>query len=149
MKISLRILGEIKVDDNIYRLNIDTTCEKIGADKITADTIAEIVEDTVTIMLQHLSVGVETRVSELGDLLCKKLDSVCGIAEDNRLVDLKFGEEGVEAMDFLLLFHEAVVLGDSSEGKFIHKIDFVRIVHMFILCLVSPLTNTSASEDLL
>jgi len=133
MKISLGILREIEVDDNIYRLNIDTTCKKIGADKVTADAIAEIVEHTVTIVLQHLGVGVETRVSELGDLLCKKLDSVGGIAEDDGLIYLQFGEEGVEAMNFLLLFHKAVVLGNSSKGELIHKVDFVRVVHVFIL----------------
>lgn len=144
MKISLCVLWEIEIDDNVYRLNINTTGEKIGADKVTANAIAEIVEDTVAIMLQHLGVRVKTRVSELGDLLCKKLDSICGIAEDDGLVDLKFGEEGVEAMNFLLLFHETVVLGDSSEGKFVHKIDFVRIVHVFILCRVSQLIKASA-----
>lgn len=137
MKISLCIFGEIKVDDHVHRLNINTTSEEIRADKITADAIAKIMEDTVTIMLQHLGVRVETRVSELGDLLCKKLDTVGGVAEDDRLVDLKLREEGVETMNFLLLLHEAVVLGDSTEGQFVHEIDFVRIVHVFILSLVS------------
>lgn len=46
-------------------------------------------EDSITMSLKHLGVRVETRVSEFGDLLGEKLDSVGRVAEDDRLVDLK------------------------------------------------------------
>lgn len=36
-------------------------------------------------------------------------------------------------MDLLLFFHEGVILGDTPQGKFVHKIDFVRVAHVFIL----------------
>lgn len=36
-------------------------------------------------------------------------------------------------MDFLLFFHECVVLGDTAESKFVHEVDFIRIVHVFVL----------------
>ena len=55
-------------------------------------------EDAIPVLLEHLGVDVEAGVAELGDLLGQKLDSVGGVAEDNRLVDLQLGEEGVEAV---------------------------------------------------
>ena len=39
--------------------------------------------------------------------------TVDGVAEDDRLVDLKLGEEGVEAVNFLALRHEGVELGNT------------------------------------
>lgn len=63
MEICLGILGEVKVDDDVDGLNIDTTGQQVGADKISAVTSAEVVEDAVTILLQHTSVRVETRVA--------------------------------------------------------------------------------------
>jgi len=45
-------------------------------------------EHAVTVLLVHLGVYVEARVAELGDLLREQLDSLRGVAEDNRLVDL-------------------------------------------------------------
>ena len=35
-------------------------------------------------------------------------------------------------MHLLLFFHEGVVLGDASKRKFIHKIDFVGVVHILV-----------------
>lgn len=46
-------------------------------------------EDSVPMSLEHLGVRIETRVAELGDLLCKEFDSVGRVAEDDRLVDLE------------------------------------------------------------
>ena len=40
-------------------------------------------------------------------------------------------------MDFLFFVYEAVVLRYTSEGELVHQIDFVRIVHMFVLGTVS------------
>ena len=59
MEVGLRVLWEIKVDDNIYGLNIDTTCEEIGADEVAADTITEIVKDAVTVRLEHFGMAVK------------------------------------------------------------------------------------------
>lgn len=55
MEIRLRVLGEVKVDDNIDRLDIDTSREEIRADEIAANTVAKVVEDTITMLLEHLS----------------------------------------------------------------------------------------------
>lgn len=62
MKIGLGILGEVKVDDNVDRLDIDTTGEKIRAYQVAADAIAEIVEYTISGLLGHLGMAVEARV---------------------------------------------------------------------------------------
>ncbi len=137
MKIGLRILREIEIDDYVDSLNVYTTGEKVRANEIAAYTVPEVMKYTVTIVLQHLGVRVKAGVSKLGDLLRKQLHSVCGVAEDDRLVDLKFGEQSIEAVDFLFLFYEAVVLCYTSKSELVHQIDFVRISHMFILRIVS------------
>lgn len=95
MQVSLGILWEVKVDDNVDCLNIDTASEQVGANKVAADTVTEVVEDSVTSCLKHASVTVEARVAEFGDLLGEKLNAVGRVAEDDRLVDLQLGEEGV------------------------------------------------------
>jgi hypothetical protein len=56
MEVGLRVLWEIKVDNNINSLDINATGEEVGADEITTDAIAEIVEDTVTVRLEHFGV---------------------------------------------------------------------------------------------
>lgn len=83
VKISLRVLGQVEVDDDVDSLDIDTTGQQIGANEVTADTLAEVVENAVTVGLEHLGMRIETRVSKLGDLLGEKFDTVCGVAEDN------------------------------------------------------------------
>ena len=60
MKIRLRILRKVEVDDHIHSLDIDTTSEKIGTDEITADAVAEVVEDAIAVGLEHFSMRVET-----------------------------------------------------------------------------------------
>jgi hypothetical protein len=47
------------------------------------------VENAITVGLQHLGVDEEARVAQLRDLLRQQLHSVDGVAEDDRLVDLK------------------------------------------------------------
>ncbi len=63
MQVCLGHLGEIKVDDNIHSLDVDTSGEQVWADQVTACTVAEIVEDTVTVILAHLGVDVEAWVA--------------------------------------------------------------------------------------
>ena len=60
MKIGLRVLREIEINDDVYRLDIDTAGEEVGAHKVTANALAEVVEDSVSVRLKHLRVGVET-----------------------------------------------------------------------------------------
>lgn len=46
-------------------------------------------EDPVTVVLEHLGVRVEARVSELGNLLGEEFDTVGRVTENDRLVDLQ------------------------------------------------------------
>lgn len=68
MEVCLGILGEIEVDDNVHGLDIDTASKKIRTHQVAADTISEIVENAVAVVLEHLCMRVETGVSELRDL---------------------------------------------------------------------------------
>ena len=63
MKIRFAILGEIKVDDNVYCLNIDATSKEVRADEVTAHAVAKVVENAITVRLQHFCMGVEARVA--------------------------------------------------------------------------------------
>lgn len=132
MEICLGVLGEVKVDDNVDRLDVDATGEEIGAYQVAAYTITEIVEDAIPGLLGHLSVTVEARVAQFGDLLGEQLDTVGRVAEDDGLVDLEFAEQSVQAVDLLLFFHESIVLGDTAQSKFIHEVDFVWAHHVLI-----------------
>lgn len=62
---------------------------RTGADQIAADAVAEIVEDAIPVLLEHLGVRVEARVAELGDLAGEEFDPVGRVAEDDGLVDLE------------------------------------------------------------
>jgi uncharacterized protein with von Willebrand factor type A (vWA) domain len=116
VEICLRILGEVKVDNDVNGLNIDTACEKVGTDKITADSIAEIVKDAIAVGLQHFRVGVEAGVAQLCDLFGKQFDAVGRVAENDGLVDLQLREKSIEAMDLLSFFDVCVVLGYTAKG---------------------------------
>jgi len=60
VKVRLRVLREIEVDDDIDCLDIYTASEEVGTDKVAADTLAEVVEDAVAVRLKHLGMRVET-----------------------------------------------------------------------------------------
>lgn len=133
VQVGFSVLGKIEVDDNVNSLNIDTTGEQVRADQVTAHAVPEVVENTVTSVLEHLGMRVEARVAKLGDLLGEKLDTVSRVAEDDGLVDLKLVEKCVQAMNLLLLFNKGVVLGDTAESEFVHQVDLVWLVHVLVL----------------
>ena len=76
---------------------------------------------------------VEAGISKLSDLLSKKLDTVRRITENDGLINLELVEEGVQAVDLLLLLNESVVLSDTTERQLIHEVNFVRRVHVLVL----------------
>ena len=132
MEVGLGILGEIKVDDDVDGLDIDTAGEQIRAHKVSANAIAEIVENAVSRLLGHLGVAVEARISEFGNLLGQQFHSVRRVTEDDGLVDLELGEKGVQAVDFLLLLDESIVLGDTTQRELVHEVDLIRIAHVLV-----------------
>ena len=58
-------------------------------------------ENTISVVLKHLGVRVETRITQLGDLLREKLDTVGGVTENDRLVDLELPKEDVSIITTL------------------------------------------------
>ena len=132
MQIGFGVLGEIEVDDDVDGLDVDSTGEQIGAHEVAADTVAEVVEDSVSGGLGHLCVAVEAGVAQLGDLLGKKLDTVGGVAEDDGLVDLQLGEERVQAVNLLFLLYESVILRDAAQRELVHQVDLVGGGHVLV-----------------
>lgn len=125
MQIRLCILGEIEVDYDVHALNIDTACEEIGCHEVTSSPITELMEDSVTISLLHFGVYIEARVAQLCDFLSEKLDTVNRVAEDDGLVNLQLGEEGVEAVDLLPFLNVGIELGNTPKGKLLHQVNGV------------------------
>jgi len=127
VQVSLAVLGEVKVNDDVDALDVDSPRKEVARDEMPGSSVPELVEDPVPVGLLHLGVNVEAREPELGDLLREKLDAVHGVAEDDGLVDFEFGEEGVEAVNLLPLLHEGVELADTPEGELVHEVDGVGV----------------------
>ena len=72
----------------IYRRMLE--CQQhTSTNKISACTIAEVMKYSITMVLQHLCMNIETRISKFCDFLGKELDPIHRIAEDDRLVYLQ------------------------------------------------------------
>jgi hypothetical protein len=94
VQVGLRVLGEVKVDDDVDRLDVDAAREEVRGDEVAAVAVAEVVEDAVPVALRHLGVDVEAAVAELGDLLGQQLHARDAVAEDDRLVDAQLRGRG-------------------------------------------------------
>lgn len=76
VQIGFRVLGEVEVDHDVDRLDIDTTSQQVRADEVAAYAVAEIMEHAVTVLLKHPGVRIEARVTQLSDLLRQKFHAV-------------------------------------------------------------------------
>jgi hypothetical protein len=54
MKVCLRILGKIEVDNHIHSLNVDTAGKQVRAYQVSANTVPKVMKDTVAVVLKHL-----------------------------------------------------------------------------------------------
>ena len=54
------------------------------------------------------------------------------VAENNRLIDLKLGEEGIQAVNFLFFSNKGIVLGHTLQGQLLHKVDLTGRFHMLL-----------------
>lgn len=88
VEICFCVLREVEVDNNVDGLDINTACEQIRTDKVPADTVSKVMKDTITIRLRHPGVRVKARIPKLGNLLGEEFHAVCGVAEDDGLIDL-------------------------------------------------------------
>jgi hypothetical protein len=93
VQIRFCVLGEIKVDDDVDSLDVDAAGEEVCADEVAAHALAKVVEDAVSVCLEHFCMRVEAGVAAFGDAFCEEFDSVCRIAEYDGLVDLKLKSE--------------------------------------------------------
>lgn len=146
VQVGLGHFREIEVDDHVDGLDINTTSKQVRADQVTASTVAEIVEDSVSVLLTHLGVDVEARVAEFGDLLGEQLDSLGRVTEDDRLIDLQLREESVQTVDLLLLLDIRIVLSDTLKSELLHQIDLIRVVHVLLDKLVDSAWESSRVE---
>ncbi len=53
MEICLRRFWEVKVDDDVHGLDVDTASKEVRANEVAADTFAELVEDAIAMRLEH------------------------------------------------------------------------------------------------
>lgn len=109
-----------------------TTGEKIGANQVSAVSLTEVMEDTVSVILSHLGMNVVARVTDFRDFLSEKLNTLSRVTEDDRLVDLKFSEQRIQTVDLLLLLNKGIVLGDTKKSKLLHEVDLIRLVHVLL-----------------
>lgn len=56
MQIRLAVLGEVKINDDVYGLDIDPAGKEVGTHEIAAHAIPEVVEYAVAVRLQHFGV---------------------------------------------------------------------------------------------
>lgn len=115
VKVCLCVLGKVKVDDDVDRLDVDTAGEEIGADEVSGAAVSEFVKDAVSIGLLHLGVNVEAAVAKLGNLLGQQLNTVDAVAKDDALVDFELGKERVEAVHLLALLDKGVELSNAAQ----------------------------------
>jgi hypothetical protein len=99
MEIGLRVLGKIEVDHDIDGLDINATSEEVGANEIAADAIAEIMEDAVTMRLEHFGVWVKTGIAKFGNFFSKELNAVGRVAKDDRLIDLELERQSITILE--------------------------------------------------
>ena len=89
VKVCFRIFGKVEIDNDVHGLDINASREEVRTDEVPTYAVAEIVEYAIAMRLKHFSVRVETGVAKLRDLLGQQLDSISGVTEDDRLVNLK------------------------------------------------------------
>jgi hypothetical protein len=54
MEVGFGVLGEVKVDNDIDGLNIDTSCKDVSTDEASCFTVLKVMENFVSVGLLHL-----------------------------------------------------------------------------------------------
>lgn len=62
--------------------------KRTRADKVSAEAVAEVVEDAVSVSLLHAGVNIITRIAQLRNFLCQQLHTLGRVAEDDALINL-------------------------------------------------------------
>lgn len=87
VQISLTGLWEIKIDNDVHALNIDSSGKEIRTDQTSTVSITEIVENLVSIVLGHFCMNIVACVSQFDDLLSQQFYSKSRVAENDGLIN--------------------------------------------------------------
>lgn len=71
VEVSFRVFGEIKVDNNIDWLDINTSSNQISTNKTSSLIISKIMENFVSFLLGDFSMSIETAETHLSNFLSK------------------------------------------------------------------------------
>lgn len=63
MQVGFGHTREIKIDDDVDGLHVDTSSEEVWAHEIAAEARSEVVEHTIAVCLRHARVNVVTAVT--------------------------------------------------------------------------------------
>ncbi|CRK15600.1 hypothetical protein BN1723_010732 [Verticillium longisporum] len=116
----LAVARQIVVDDQADLLHVDTTCPNIGRDEHTAVALAEVLHNTVALLLRHVAVHAAHGKVGLAHLVRQPVDLAARVAEDDGLCDgqgiVKIAK-GVE-LPVLLLDSDEVLL-ETLKGQLV------------------------------
>lgn len=118
MKVAVRFLWHIEVEDDIDLLNIDTTTENVGGDH---NSVLEGLEVSITLdalILLQVSVNCNGGEVVLAQQMVKHLSSVNALDEDNNLVEMQRVEQVNKLLDLFLLLDLDKVLLKTVKSEF-------------------------------
>jgi len=104
VQVSFWVLREIKIDDNVNCLDIDTSRDEIRRYQESTLTFCEIMEYFIALHLIHLCMNEEAAVALLDDFLCEQLNALCTVTEDDALIDLKLFEKVIHKIIIYCIF---------------------------------------------
>ncbi len=118
MKVAVRLLWHIEVEDDIDLLNIDATTENVGGDH---NSVLEGLEVSITLyalILLQVSVNCNRGKVVLAQQMVKHLSSVNALDEDNNLVEMQRVEQVNKLLDLFLLLDLDKVLLETVKSEF-------------------------------
>ena len=138
---------------SLFKVHARKDTKHTSANEISASTIAELMEHSVPMVLNHLRMNVEARITEFCNFFSQQFHAIDRVAKDDRLVYLQLQsntitildhpnrvgiylcsywdcsrtsdlrEKCVEAVNLLSLFNKSIILCDTHKRELIHEID--------------------------
>ena len=133
MQVGATLSGEIEVDDNVDRGNIDAPGDEIGTDQCLELSLSKPFEDVDPLLPWDLGMQVLVLVFLLVELLGEHLRTLVRLAEDDALVDDERAVDLEDGSHLLLLVHQHVVMGEADKHQLVHQVDHLRSRHELLL----------------
>lgn len=112
------LLGHVVVDGQVDALEIDTTAENVRGNADTQGVaLLELLVDSVTLLLLHVTVNVASGEVELLQNLGQLLRAGTALDEDHDLVDVQLVKNVHKLADLLVLGQEDVELAHTVKGQ--------------------------------